>query len=228
MTLAEKLQAVAQNEQKVYDAGFAAGQAQGGGSGEEWTQYAQSFSYTFGTITFPENYELVMTVPSMNSATNIIYGAINLKKLTLLGGDSTGIVAGSYCFMHSSIVEMDFSNFRNGGIQFGSTAKYPFYGCARLKYIRGEIDMSIVTSALNYFNGCGQLVEVRFKAGTISVDLSIPSANLSTDSIQSIIDGLADLTGQTAQTLTLANAIGNKLTDAQKATATAKNWTLVY
>ena len=34
--------------------------------------------------------------------------------------------------------------------------------------------------------------------------------------------------GGTTQTLTLHKTVGNKLTDAQKATITAKNWTLVY
>ena len=46
--------------------------------------------------------------------------------------------------------------------------------------------------------------------------------------MQSIIDGLKDLTGAESQTLTFHSAVGNKLTDTQKATITAKNWTLVY
>jgi endonuclease I len=48
------------------------------------------------------------------------------------------------------------------------------------------------------------------------------------DSVQSIVDALKDLTGATAQTLTFHADVGGKLTDAQKATITAKNWTLVY
>ena len=54
------------------------------------------------------------------------------------------------------------------------------------------------------------------------------SRNLTPETIQSIIDGMADLTGATAQTLTFHKDVGAKLTDAQKATITAKNWTLVY
>ena len=33
MSIAEKLTTIAENQQKVYDAGFTAGQAQGGGGG---------------------------------------------------------------------------------------------------------------------------------------------------------------------------------------------------
>lgn len=73
------------------------------------------------------------------------------------------------------------------------------------------------------------LKEVRFVANTIPLSIDFSSATLlSNDTIQSIIDGLADLTDSTAQMLTLHANVGAKLTDEQKATITAKNWTLVY
>jgi len=59
---------------------------------------------------------------------------------------------------------------------------------------------------------------------SIKSSISIPSSpNLSVDTKQSIIDGLA--TVETAQTLTLNSAI--VLTDEQKATIETKGWTLV-
>ena len=65
--------------------------------------------------------------------------------------------------------------------------------------------------------------------GVISKNIGFPSSSkLSNASIQSIIDHLADLTGGTTQTLTFHKTVGNKLTDTQKATITAKNWTLAY
>jgi hypothetical protein len=72
------------------------------------------------------------------------------------------------------------------------------------------------------------LKEIRFVPSTIICNTYFTSAVLSDDSIQSIIDGLADLTGSTAQTLTLHATVGAKLTQAQKDAAAAKNWTLVY
>lgn len=72
------------------------------------------------------------------------------------------------------------------------------------------------------------LEEVRF-SGCIGKSLEIKdSPLLSVASVQSIIDCLKDLTGATAQTLTLHATVGGKLTDAQKAAISAKNWTLVY
>lgn len=78
------------------------------------------------------------------------------------------------------------------------------------------------------FVGCGKLEEVRFE-GVIGKNISFSATPiLSNESVQNIIDHLKDLTGATAQTLTLHADVGAKLTDAQKATITAKNWTLVY
>ena len=77
------------------------------------------------------------------------------------------------------------------------------------------------------FRNCTALKELRIKPNTIKINFGIQyTPNLSTDTIQSIIDGLA--TVDTAQTLTLHSTVGAKLTDAQKATITSKNWELVY
>lgn len=54
------------------------------------------------------------------------------------------------------------------------------------------------------------------------------SSALDDETVQSIIDALADLTGSTAQTLTLHPTVGAKLTQTQKDAIAAKNWTLVY
>ncbi len=74
-----------------------------------------------------------------------------------------------------------------------------------------------------------QLLQNVVIEGKISKSFTMQwSANLTVESLQSFVDALVDLTGQTAQTWTLHNTVGNKLTEAQKATITAKNWTLVY
>lgn len=91
------------------------------------------------------------------------------------------------------------------------------------------INLSSATNINNLFSYCTALKDVRFVANSISLSITFAqSPDLSTNTIQSIIDGLADLTGGTAQTLTLHANVGAKLTDEQKATTTAKNWTLVY
>lgn len=65
-------------------------------------------------------------------------------------------------------------------------------------------------------------------SGTIGKDFDIHWSPLSADSVQSIIDALKDLNGETAKTLTFHRNVGAALTAEQKAAITAKNWTLVY
>lgn len=80
----------------------------------------------------------------------------------------------------------------------------------------------------NAFANCSGLVDITF-SGTIGKSISFAqSSKLSTASVQSIIDALADLTGQTAQTVTFHKTVGELLTQAQKDTISAKNWTLAY
>lgn len=65
--------------------------------------------------------------------------------------------------------------------------------------------------------------------GEITKDFDLSRCpKLTTESVQSVIDHLADVTGQTSLKLTLHNTVGSKLTEAQKQQITAKNWTLAY
>ena len=78
------------------------------------------------------------------------------------------------------------------------------------------------------FQYCTNLTNITFE-GVIGKSISFThSSSLSEESVQNIIECLADLTGGTAQTLTVHNYVGTKLTDTQKAIITSKNWILVY
>lgn len=90
------------------------------------------------------------------------------------------------------------------------------------------LDLSNNTATSTFANA-SSIKYFRVAPGCIKVTQNIGSAYLLDDgTIQSIVDGLADLTGQTAQTLTLHATVGAKLTQAQKDAVSAKNWTLVY
>ena len=105
-----------------------------------------------------------------------------------------------------------------------------FYQLAALEVIDGNpLDFSSATTTSNVFNGCRALKKFRVVPLSIKVNIKINfSSELSPETRQSILDGLAALTGQTTQTVTFHSTVGAKLTDEQKATITAKNWTLAY
>ena len=83
-----------------------------------------------------------------------------------------------------------------------------------------QVTTSDWTKAINLTNVTGELTGWK-----IALNLS-NCVNLTHDSLMNIINGLADLTDATAVTLTLGATNLAKLTDEEKAIATAKNWTL--
>lgn len=92
----------------------------------------------------------------------------------------------------------------------------------------GEMDIPNVTNFYNAFRNCYGLKRISFVKGCIKCSVSFSSCNLLEDSaIQSIIDGLADLTGQTAQTIGFHTDVLLKLTTVQTDAITAKNWTIL-
>ena len=83
------------------------------------------------------------------------------------------------------------------------------------------------TAFSNSFSGCRDLINILF-GGTIGKAISFKdSSELSDESVDSIIEHLKDLTGATAQTLTVHTTVYNKIVSSGKdALITAKNWSL--
>ena len=174
MSIAEKLTLIAENEQKVYNAGYEKGKAEGGDN--DFLDLRTNGGKNFGYLYCAMNHLITAPVIDTSKGTN-------------------------------------FTNFCNG--------------CSALVTIP-LIDLSSATNTYNAFNGCSKLQNITFE-GTIPISISFSSCSALSDiSIENIITTLKDLTGQTAQTLTLHNTVGSKLTDEQKAIITAKNWELVY
>lgn len=111
-----------------------------------------------------------------------------------------------------------------------SHMNYTFSGCDKLRSIEKVILKSDGSQAFsaNSFNALSALEEIRFE-GCIGKSLEIKgSPLLSTESVNSIISCLKDLTGTTSQILTFHADVGARLTEVQSTTITAKNWQLVY
>ena len=115
-------------------------------------------------------------------------------------------------------------------LDVSSVAYNMFAYCMALKRIPS---LKITENVMNFtywFTYCSALEEINItEDSVISVSISFGDCcSLSSASIQSVINALKDLTGGTAQTLTLHTDVGSKLTAEQKAAITAKNWQLVY
>lgn len=128
-------------------------------------------------------------------------------------------------FQYSSITEIPHIDLSS----LTTNASGLFSNCTKLKRIE-KITYTEKSAcyAIGSYQECRELEDVEF-AGVIAGDMNLSWSPLLTDAtVQSLIDHLKDLTGQAVKTLTLHATVGAKLTDAQKATITAKNWQLVY
>lgn len=110
----------------------------------------------------------------------------------------------------------------------GYSYQYMFYNQQYLENINGEIDFSKINAAVLanlMFYACNNLKEVRFTKESLKYNLQLAqSDSLSLESLQSIIDGLGNVT--TTRTLSLNATAYNKLTEEQKQSATDKGWTI--
>lgn len=210
-----------------YEAGHTDGQAVGyqQGRAEDGTQYATQVIFADMSLFNKPEVEIMV---GDNTRFQFQGGNTTVKHLTINGNRPTASWDGAFrsntddLILERLTLNIDLSRVE----QFGNCIRQRRH----LKVIDGKpIDFSSATSIGNYFiYTCGELEEIRVVPGSIHVSLGFgTSGNLSDASVQSIIDGLADLTGQTAQTLDLHVSNQQKLTNEQIATITEKNWSVV-
>ena len=209
------------------------GEIQVGGSDEDYSRYAQTIQYIRRDLINQK--EITLNLDCATNASHLFNstnwsGNTIVEHITVNIPNKLALVNGMFHSQNPNDTVLKRVTF-NVDTSKATLAVNMFRGCQALEIIDGTpLNFSSITgTSINFLNLCTSLVDIRFAPNTIklSIDFS-PCQNLSAESIQSIIDGLADLTGGTAQTLTLHATVGAKLTDEQKATITAKNWTLVY
>lgn len=109
----------------------------------------------------------------------------------------------------------------------GMTAinSYAFAGCSALATI--NIPNSVTEIADNTFSSCSSLEYVTLENGFSCSGLNLSaSTKFSVTTLVSMLNALADRTGQVAYTLTVGGTNLAKLNNEQLAIATEKNWTL--
>jgi hypothetical protein len=211
-----------------------------GAGGDNLLDYAGSIQAVFAGCDFGGVDELIVSFGSKftprystsgkNSSiyTTAFSQTKGVRRITVKCGYDNPSSQSMNSFMHENggCETLDISNISPLSI---NNARQMFNGAGNLREIIGELDLSGCTQVYNSFSGTSSLETVRFTEESLKASISFSSSpNLTAESIQSIVDGLADLTGGTAQTLTLHATVGAKLTDAQKTAISAKNWTVTY
>lgn len=146
--------------------------------------------------------ECKVIFPNATIARNSFYDCHNLEKVTV---DMTKIVDDT-----------------QGYSGFNSTFRY----CYALKRIEGKISL-LNCDPENTFDRCDSLEYIAFVPLSINKSLSLTScSNLSDEGRETLINGLADVSSGTAQTLSLHPTAKSKLTITDIARITEKGWTL--
>lgn len=179
-----------------------------------------SLNTVFSNSVFPENYDIVLHLKKVVGM-QYCFAKSNVRSITLTSEqeNSTMITHGFRDCPNLQILDMKDYKATIMDMQYG------FYYSSNLKSIYGALDISGCTTTNSAFSKCTSLEDISFVPSTIKVSISFSSSPLlSNESIQSIIDGLADLTGQTTQTVHWHSTVLGKITNEQLAQITAKNW----
>ena len=228
MSIANKLNTISENLPKIFDKGYEKGKAEGG-----LLDYAidlnfahQNFDVEAVEVVFGAKVKgIVPSCPSFYSTSGMKYLKVDFsgecEKGTISYDSRFGFNTNEYAdtleILELPIIEKFLPN----------TLNRAFQGRRKLKEIRATIDATHCTSFGNYGLSCPLLEEIRFKPNTIFKNPSLSSCPLlSNESIESTVNGLADLTGQETQTITFHTDVKTKLTDEQISTITNKNWNL--
>jgi hypothetical protein len=189
-----------------------------------------NFRLMFYKTAFPVGYNLTLNIATAPASLAEVFRVVTgLEKLTIKVPTDTAYPADYFALGPSSgnstLKELTFPD----GIKFSSFINF-CNQCVRLQKVNGRIDLSSSTSNAACFDNCPELVDVRFMPGTITKSLTFnKSSNLSDESIRSIVSGLADLTGQTTQTLTVHATVKSRIValGLEGVITDDKNWTLV-
>lgn len=216
MTIAEQVTRLKQDFDAVYEAGKSAG---GGGDTEaayqqgvvdgkqaEYDRFWDAYQQNGNRSTY--NYAF-----SYGFWTDEIYN----PKYPINGTGGTGV--------DSAFLRNDSITDTKVPITVSGTSTSVFYNCRALKRIP-KLIFSGATNINSMFNNCDSLEEL-YCEGEIPLSISFAQSKLLTnESVQSVIDCLKDLTGTTAQTLTLATSVIVNLTEEQMQTIANKNWNM--
>lgn len=240
MTTAEKLLQLKQDFDNVYSAGYEKGKSEGG-SGMSDVFLNNARLIRFNNDDWVEGDTLEINMPNLNSLSGSFnFTFVKIKNLIITS--DTPILETNDAFYQSNetgtsvlervVFNVDFSKCKSFARWFRKHSK--------LKSIEGNpIDFSSGTQVGGVFSYCSYIESFRITPKSIKANISFDTNGyLDDETIQSIIDGLADLTGETARILALHTKIKARIeeddakedTDETKhgwlSTITGKNWTL--
>lgn len=233
MSIADKLQTIAENEQLVYEAGHEAGQqAEYDRFWDIFQDYGKrtDYRYAFSDITWNES---ILKPKYKNISPTLVsyfFALCPIKDLRKHLADNGVTIDLSKATVIESIGRGGLmETFPTISTVSANSLAYIFYGTQQLREVDKVILKSDGSQTLGngWFGNCHRLKEIRFE-GVIGTNVGFPqSAELSHDSLVSLISVLKDFSGtNTTRTLTLHATAKALLTETDINTIAQKGWIL--
>ena len=158
---------------------------------------------------------------AVTDMSSMFYGCCSLMAIPQMDTSAVTNMSNMFtqCFSLTAIPHMDTSAVTN--------MRNMFYGCNSLTAIP-QMNTSAVTDMSNMFSGCYSLASILFNSsvtGWAGCAVSLQDCSLGHAAIVAFFNSLPTITSAKAITLT-GNPSVSELTDAEKAIATGRGWTL--
>lgn len=213
MDIANKLVTVAENVDKVYEAGYNKAES------VNPLPYINIIDFQWHKVAFPEGFDFVLKLRDKPATMNaMLSNATGLNSVTLICA-AEGTVSYAQLIRASTTKTLDISQFKPKPKDLSHFA----LDAKKLVTISGALDLSNCTKTTIPFDGAFALENIEFAPNTIPISIKFGECRkLTHDSLMSIINGLAVV--ETTQTLTLPSSL--KILQSQVDSANAKGWTV--
>ena len=180
------------------------------------TNMSSMFNSCFSLAAIPQ-----MDTSAVTNMSSMFYGCCSLTAIPQMDTSAVTNMSNMFtqCFSLTAIPHMDTSAVTN--------MRNMFYGCNSLTAIP-QMNTSAVTDMSNMFSGCYSLASILFNSsvtGWAGCAVSLQDCSLGHAAIVAFFNSLPTITSAKAITLT-GNPSVSELTDAEKAIATGRGWTL--
>lgn len=236
MNAANKLLTIAENIPKVYNAGYEKGKSEGGG-GMTMANYASDIQFTSDDWATSDT--VVLDMPNLSTMNNIFFNMDFLKIKHLTINSNTPITSCQYAFRGNNGGSVLEAVVLNTDTSLCTVFGQMFFK-QNVKRVEGNpLNFSSATSIGKVFAYSYNVEHFRVVPKSIKINADFGHCTMiDDDTLDSIVNGLFDLTGATAQTLTLNKAVKARLeaddakedTDSEKrhwiSRITGKNWNI--
>ena len=189
---------------------------------EKWFDFSNGLTNLNNSFTAYPQVSNIVEIPTLNSwnvsnVTSLLTTFDNCRNIKFLDFEDWNVSkVNNYNGMCRACTSLEKVNITKWNILPTANLGSMFHSCLKLNSLVGDYTIDeVISNNITIYKGYKN-----------SISCFTGSDNINRASLRALINGLADLTDTTTQTLTLGATLRAKLTEEDIAIATAKNWTI--